>query len=85
MLPAVYGAASGQQLLRPMDRPRHGVAVHPDDDLWTAIAAALVRWGRWHRAVMAAVAFRLLMDPAANRYYTVGLVLGLLMQRMYWY
>ena len=32
--------ASGQHLLRPMDRPRHGVAVHPDDDLWTAIAAA---------------------------------------------
>jgi sugar (pentulose or hexulose) kinase len=32
--------ATGQQLLRPMERPRHGVAVHPDDDLWTAIAAA---------------------------------------------
>ena len=26
--------------LRPMSRPRHGVAVHPDDDLWTSIAAA---------------------------------------------
>jgi sugar (pentulose or hexulose) kinase len=32
--------ARGQQALRPMDRPRHGVAVHPDDDLWTAIGAA---------------------------------------------
>lgn len=32
--------ASGQHLLRPMSRPRHGVAFHPDDDLWTAISAA---------------------------------------------
>lgn len=32
--------AAGQQLLRPMSRPRHGVAVHPDDDLWTSICAA---------------------------------------------
>src|SRR3954462_11095363 len=32
--------ARGQQSLRPMSRPRHGVAVHPDDDLWDAIAAA---------------------------------------------
>jgi hypothetical protein len=23
-----------------MSRPRHGVALHPDDDLWTAIASA---------------------------------------------
>jgi sugar (pentulose or hexulose) kinase len=23
-----------------MERPRHGVAVHPDDDIWTSIAAA---------------------------------------------
>jgi len=30
----------GRQALRPMSRPRHGVAVHPDDDLWTSIAAA---------------------------------------------
>lgn len=35
--------ARGQQVLRPMLRPRHGVAVHPDDDLWTAIAAASSR------------------------------------------
>ncbi len=26
--------------LRPMSRPRHGVVVHPDDDLWDSIAAA---------------------------------------------
>src|SRR4051794_17271748 len=32
--------ARGQRLLRPMSRPRHGVAVHPDDDLWESIAAA---------------------------------------------
>ena len=32
--------ASGQQTLQPMSRPHHGVAVHPDDDLWRSIAAA---------------------------------------------
>ncbi len=32
--------AEGRQLLRPMDRPRHGVVVHPDDDIWTAISIA---------------------------------------------
>jgi sugar (pentulose or hexulose) kinase len=32
--------ASAQQMLRPMSRPRHGVALHPDDDLWTAISSA---------------------------------------------
>ena len=32
--------ARGQQALRPMARPRHGVAIHPDDDLWTSITAA---------------------------------------------
>jgi hypothetical protein len=42
------------------------------------IAAALVWRSRWTAVVMAGVAFRLLIDPAANRYYTVGLVLGLL-------
>jgi sugar (pentulose or hexulose) kinase len=41
----VYDAAGrvvtrGQQALRPMVRPSHGVAVHPDDDLWDAITAA---------------------------------------------
>lgn len=32
--------ARGQRPLRPMSRPRPGVAVHPDDDLWDSIAAA---------------------------------------------
>jgi sugar (pentulose or hexulose) kinase len=32
--------ARGQQVLRPMERPRHGVVIHPDDDLWTSIATA---------------------------------------------
>jgi sugar (pentulose or hexulose) kinase len=32
--------ARGQQPLRPMSRPRHGAALHPDDDLWTAICGA---------------------------------------------
>ncbi len=32
--------AGGQHMLRPMSRPQHGVAVHPDEDLWTSIAAA---------------------------------------------
>jgi sugar (pentulose or hexulose) kinase len=32
--------ARGQQMLQPMSRPRHGVAVHPDDDLWRAIVSA---------------------------------------------
>ena len=32
--------ATGRRELRPMSRPRHGVAIHPDDDLWESIAAA---------------------------------------------
>lgn len=32
--------ARGDQPLRPMLRPRHGVVVHPDDDLWDAISVA---------------------------------------------
>jgi sugar (pentulose or hexulose) kinase len=32
--------SEGRRALRPMDRPRHGVAVHPDDDLWDSLAAA---------------------------------------------
>lgn len=35
-----HAVARGQHLLAPMDRPRHGVALHPDDDLWTSIVAA---------------------------------------------
>ncbi len=41
----IYDAAgnavsTGRRTLRPMSRPRQGVAVHPDDDLWESIAAA---------------------------------------------
>lgn len=43
-----------------------------------ALAALLVGRGRWTAVVMAGVAFRLLIDPAANRYYTAGLVAGML-------
>jgi sugar (pentulose or hexulose) kinase len=32
--------ATGRQSLRPMERPRHGVVLHPDDDLWEATAVA---------------------------------------------
>ncbi len=32
--------AGGQQALQPMSRPRHGIAIHPDDDLWDSIAVA---------------------------------------------
>lgn len=47
-----------------------------------AVAAWLALRGRWAGVVMAAVAVRLLIDPAANRYYTVGLVLGLLIHEL---
>lgn len=43
-----------------------------------AVAFLLVRAGRWPAALMAGVAVRLLLDPAANRYYTAGLVLAVL-------
>jgi sugar (pentulose or hexulose) kinase len=32
--------AQGRRALRPLNRPRHGIAFHPDDDLWDSIAAA---------------------------------------------
>jgi sugar (pentulose or hexulose) kinase len=32
--------AEGRRELRPMSRPRHGVAFHPDDDVWESVAAA---------------------------------------------
>ena len=32
--------AEGRRELQPMSRPRHGVAVHPDDDVWDVVAAA---------------------------------------------
>ena len=33
-------AAEGRRVLRPLVRPRHGIAFHPDDDLWDSIAGA---------------------------------------------
>jgi hypothetical protein len=44
----------------------------------TALVALLVARGRWPAAVLAGIAWRLLLDPGAHRYYTVGLVLGAL-------
>lgn len=37
-----YGrtVAEGRRALRPMDRPRPGAVLHPDDDIWVSIAAA---------------------------------------------
>ena len=32
--------AEGRRALRPTSRPRHGVVVHPDEDVWDAVAAA---------------------------------------------
>jgi sugar (pentulose or hexulose) kinase len=32
--------SEGRQPLRPLERPRQGAAVHPDDDIWTAIGVA---------------------------------------------
>jgi len=32
--------AEGRRELQPMSRPRHGVAIHPDDDVWESVAAA---------------------------------------------
>jgi hypothetical protein len=43
-----------------------------------AVAGLLVLAGRWPAALMAGVAVRLVLDPAANRYYTAGLVLAVL-------
>ena len=43
-----------------------------------ALVGLLVLVGRWPAALMAGVAVRLVLDPAANRYYTVGLVLTVL-------
>lgn len=38
--PAGAIVARGRRALRPTERPRHGVVVHPDDDLWDAIVDA---------------------------------------------
>ena len=37
---AGQAVAQGRRPLRPTSRPRHGVVVHPDDDLWESIGAA---------------------------------------------
>jgi hypothetical protein len=44
-----------------------------------ALAALAVTRGRWLAAVLAAVAWRLLLEPGAHRYYTAGFVLGALL------
>jgi hypothetical protein len=44
-----------------------------------ALASIVTLRGRWHAAVLAAVAWRLLLEPGAHRYYTAGAVLGALM------
>lgn len=44
-----------------------------------ALATWSVRRGRWHAVVLAAVAWRLLLEPGAHRYYTAGAVLGALL------
>lgn len=43
------------------------------------VVALLVVLRRWPAALMAGVAWRLLWEPGANRYYTVGLVIGALL------
>ena len=40
---AGVAVARGQQVLRAMSRPSHGVVLHPDDDLWTSIVTASQR------------------------------------------
>lgn len=42
------------------------------------IVALLVIARRWPAALMAGVAWRLLFEPGAHRYYTIGVVLGVL-------
>jgi hypothetical protein len=42
------------------------------------VVGALAAAGRWPAALLAGVAWRLLLEPGANRYYGAGLVLGAL-------
>lgn len=44
-----------------------------------AVVGALVAARRWPVALLAGVAWRLLLEPGANRYYGAGLVLGALL------
>jgi hypothetical protein len=48
-----------------------------------AVALLLVRRGRWPAVVMAAIAVRLLLDPAVHHYLTAGVALGVLMWEMW--
>jgi len=43
------------------------------------LVAVLVAARRWPAAFLAGVAWRLLLDPGAHRYYTIGFVLGALL------
>ncbi len=43
------------------------------------VVAALVAWHRWPGGLLAGIAWRLLLDPGAHRYYTIGFVLGALL------
>jgi hypothetical protein len=43
------------------------------------LVAGLVALRRWPAGVLAGVSWRLLFEPGANRYYTIGFVLGALM------
>lgn len=43
-----------------------------------ALVGLVVVRGWWPSALLAGMAWRLLLDPGANRYYTIGLVLGAL-------
>jgi hypothetical protein len=43
-----------------------------------AVVALVVAARRWPAALLAGVAWRLLLEPGAHRYYTAGVVLGLL-------
>jgi hypothetical protein len=45
----------------------------------TVVVAVVVASRRWPAALLAGVAWRLLLEPGANRYYTVGFVLGALL------
>ena len=44
-----------------------------------AIVSALVLARRWPAGVLAGIAWRLLLDPGAHRYYTIGFVVGALL------
>lgn len=47
-----------------------------------ALVAAVVAMRRWPAAVLVAVAWRLMLDPGARRYYVVGFVFGALIMEL---